>query len=153
MAAIAQRPETRVAGVAGSIYLLLFPLPVVCFLGALATDLAYAGSALLMWLHFSQWLLAAGLAFGAIAAVVLAIEFIARPVLRTGRNGWTHLALFYASLIAELFNAFVHTADGWTAVVPMGLILSVVGTALALGAVGALIFIPVAWIEPWEDRP
>jgi hypothetical protein len=31
---------------------------------------------------------------------------------------------FYAALIVELFNAFRHTIDGWTAVVPTGLILS-----------------------------
>ena len=46
--------------------------------------------------------------------------------------------LFYAALIVELFNAFVHTIDGWTAVVPTGMMLSIIGALLALAAVGAL---------------
>jgi len=61
--------------------------------------------------------------------------------------------LFYAALIVELFNAFVHTADGWTAVVPTGMILSVIGAILALAAVGSLFLVPVTWVEHREVRP
>ena len=70
MAEIQQHTERRVATVTGPMYLLLFPIPVVCFLGALISDIAYSATAFLMWLHFSEWLIAAGLAFGALAAVV-----------------------------------------------------------------------------------
>ena len=148
-----ERADRRNATVAGTGYLLLFPIPVVCFLAALITDVAYSASAFLMWLHFSQWLIAAGLAFGALAALVLLIEFLTSRRIRAGRFGWTHLALFYASLVVELFNAFIHTIDGWTAVVPTGMILSIVGAVLALAAVGTLFFVPVTWIEVQEVRP
>src|SRR5438132_1279290 len=51
---------------------ILLPVPVVCFLGALVTDLSYLNSGgNLMWVDFSAWLLAAGLLFGGIALVVL----------------------------------------------------------------------------------
>jgi uncharacterized membrane protein len=143
----------RVASVAGPIYLLLFPVSVVCFLAALVTDIAYSASALLMWLHFSQWLIAAGIAFGVVAALVLVIEFLASRAIRAGNFGWAHLALFYASLITEIFNAFVHTIDGWTAVVPVGMMLSIGGAILALAAVAALFFVPVTWVEFREVRP
>ena len=141
------RPEIRAATVAGPTYLLLFPIPVVCFLGAVITDIAYSAGAFLMWLHFSQWLIAAGLLFGALAALVLLIEFFSRRVIRTGMFGWTHLVLFFACLVVELFYAFVHTIDGWTAVVPTGMTLSIVGAILALAAVASLFFVPVRWIE------
>ena len=147
MAEITTHSNRRAASAAGPIYLLLFPIPVVCFLGALATDTAYRSSALLMWLHFSEWLIAAGLAFGALAALVLLIEFVGSRAIRRGRTGWAHLALFYATLIVELLNAFIHSIDGWTAVVPTGLTLSIIGAVLALGAVGALFFVPVTWVE------
>ena len=62
MAEITTHSNRRAASAAGPIYLLLFPIPMVCFFGALATDTAYRSSALLMWLHFSEWLIAAGLA-------------------------------------------------------------------------------------------
>jgi uncharacterized membrane protein len=66
--------------VAGPTYLTLFSIPVVCFLGALITDIAYSASAFLMWLHCSEWMIAAGLAFGALAAVVLVVEFVASRI-------------------------------------------------------------------------
>jgi uncharacterized membrane protein len=136
----------------GALYLLLFPIPVVCFLGALATDAAYAASAYLMWLHFSEWLIATGLAFGALAALVLLIEFFTHRAIRTGA-GWAHLVLFYLALVVELMNALVHTIDGWTAVVPTGMALSVVGVLLAFGAVWTLFRAPLAWSSVRAVRP
>jgi uncharacterized membrane protein len=152
MAEIVERGESRVAGVAGAIYLVLFPVPVVCFLAALVTDIAYSASAFLMWLHFSQWLIAGGLAFGAVAGLVLLVEFFASGALRTERSGWAHLVLFFAALLVELCNAFVHTIDGWTAVVPTGMVLSVIGAILALAAVAALFLVPVTWVRLREAR-
>jgi uncharacterized membrane protein len=152
MADIARHTESRVARVIAPIYLLLFPIPVVCFVAALVTDIAYAKTAYLMWLHFSEWLIAAGLAFGALAALVLLIEFLASRAIRSGPRGWTHLLLFFAALVVELFNAFVHTIDGWTAVVPTGITLSVVGAILALAAVAALFRVPVTWVVQREVR-
>ena len=147
-----RRTESGVARVTAPIYLLLFPIPVVCFLAALATDAAYASSAYLMWLHFSEWLIAAGLAFGALAALLLLIEFFASRAIRAGGIGWAHLVLFYAALLVELCNAFVHTIDGWTAVVPTGMTLSIVGALLALAAVGTLFRVPVTWVARREVR-
>jgi uncharacterized membrane protein len=138
--------ESGVARVIAPIYLLLFPIPVVCFLAALLTDIAYAKSAYLMWLNFSEWLIAAGLFFGALAAIALIVEFFASRAIRTGRIGWAHLVLFFAALIVELFNAFFHTRDGWTAVVPTGMTLSVIGVLLALAAVATLFQVPVTWV-------
>ena len=153
MAEIVAHTESRVASVTGSIYLLLFPIPVVCFLAALVTDITYSATAFLMWLHFSEWLIATGLAFGALAALALLVEFFASHVIRTQALGWAHLVLFYAALIVELFNAFVHTIDGWTAVVPTGMILSIGGAILAVAAVAALFLVPVTWVEHREARP
>jgi uncharacterized membrane protein len=153
MVEITGHTQSRVARVTGPIYLVLFPIPVVCFVAGLLTDIAYSASASLMWLHFSEWLIATGLAFGALAALALLIEFFANDVIRAGAIGWSHLALFYAALIVELFNSFVHTVDGWTAVVPTGLILSIVGATLALAAVGVVFLVPVTWVERRKVRP
>ena len=153
MTGIVEPPNSRVASVTGPLYLVLFPIPVVCFIAALITDAVYSASAFLMWLHFSEWLIAAGLAFGALAALALLIEFFASPAIRAGGVGWAHLVLFYAALVVELFNAFVHSIDGWTAVVPTGMILSIIGGVLAVGAVATLFRVPVTWVEHREVRP
>ena len=152
MAEIARHSEGGAASAAATVYLLLFPIPVVCFLAALVTDIAYSATAFLMWLHFSQWLIAAGLACGALAALALLIEFFASRAMRTGAIGWVHLLLFYAALLVELFNSFVHTIDGWTAVVPTGMVLSIVGAILALAAVATAFRVPVAWVAQREAR-
>lgn len=114
------------------IYSMLFPVPVVCFLGVLLTDIAYVKSdGALIWLSFSSWLLLFGLLFGAIAALVLLIDVIRSPGLRRGA-GWAHLLFFYAALLVELFSVFIHERDGWTAVAPIGLTASIVGAVLIL---------------------
>src|SRR4051794_22517389 len=90
------------------IYGMLLPVPVVCFIGTLLTDLVYLKSGgNLIWLAFSSWLLLVGLLFGAIAALVLLIDFIRSPAIRGG-TGWLHLLVFYAALLIELFSVFIH---------------------------------------------
>jgi len=146
-------PAARSPDVITRIYLLLFPIPVVCFVGAMATDAVYANSAYLMWLHFSEWLIAVGLAVGALAALVLVVDFIVHRAVRHGAIGWLHLLLFFGALLVELFDALVHSRDGWTAVVPTGMTLSVIGALLALGAVAAMWRAPLVPLERMEGRP
>jgi uncharacterized membrane protein len=134
-----------------TLYRTIFPIPVVCFLAALVSDIGYASSANLQYLHFSEWLIAAGLAVGALAALVLLLLVIARSAMRT-RPGWMHLVLFYATLAVELVNALVHTIDGWTAVVWNGMILSVIGAILGLAAAATLRAAPLAWTRQQEVR-
>jgi len=146
MAELVRHVETSgVARVTAPIYVLLFPVPVVLFIAALVTDIAYAKSATITWLNFSEWLIAAGLLFGALALIVLIVEFCASRAIRAG-VGWAHLVLFVAALVVELFSMFIHTRDGWTAVVPAGMTLSILGVLLALCAVGTLFRVPVTWV-------
>ena len=139
MANVLTRVEDRSRGISDSVYSFLFPVPVVCFAGALVTDIVYASSAYLMWLHFSQWLIAAGIAFGVLAGIALLAELVSSRAIRGAPAGWLHVALLYVGLVVEIFNALVHTADGYTAVMPTGLTLSVIGAALMLAAAVTLV--------------
>lgn len=125
--AVARRTVRPISIARHPIYAMLLPIPIVCFIGALLTDLAYQGSGgNLTWLNFSSWLIAAGLFFGGIAAVVLLIDLV------RFRGGWIQFVLLLAAWIVELINSFIHARDGWTAVVPLGLTLSVIGVVLIL---------------------
>jgi len=126
------QPGRRV-GIAGHPYSALFlPIPVVCFTGGLLTDVAYSNSGgNLLWLNFSCWLLAAGLLFGFIAAILMAIDLVRLPQLRTA-FGWGSFGLLIVAMVIELINSFIHARDGWTAVVPAGLILSAIGAVLIM---------------------
>ena len=139
MANAARREGQRVGTVGHPVYSALFPVPVVCFLGTLLTDFAYAKSGgNLLWLAFSSWLLLAGLLVGVTAALVLLGDVVRDASMRMP-FGWAHLLFFYAALIVELLNIFIHERDGWTAVVPIGMTLSIIGTVLILVA---------AWLRP-----
>jgi uncharacterized membrane protein len=119
----ANPPST--ASIAGHpLHPMLVPFPIVCFVGALATDLAYWRTADIMWANFSAWLLAAGLLFGAFAALAGLIDFWSNRRVRAQAPAWPHMLGNILALALSLINAFVHSRDGWTAVVPTGLILS-----------------------------
>ena len=106
---------------------LLLPIPIVCFTGALLTDLSYVNSGgNLLWVNFSSWLITAGLVFGGIAIVFLIVDGI------RGSVSWLPFLLVGAAWVAEFLNALIHARDGWTAVVPVGMILSIIGVVLIL---------------------
>ena len=129
---VVERPLGRV-GIAGHPYSALFlPVPIVCFVGALLADIAYENSGgTRQWANFSSWLLAAGLLFGAIAVILMIIDLARLPQLRS-TWGWGAFGLLAVTLILELVNSFVHARDGWTAVVPAGMILSAIGAVMIL---------------------
>ena len=109
---------------------LLYPVAAVCFLLAAAADTMYATSAYLMWLHLSEWLIAVGIAFGALALVAFIFARLLERAVDGAAYGW----LLCIALVVEAVNSLVHTADGWTAVVPAGIALSAVGLVTVLVA-------------------
>ena len=116
-----------VALVAGRpIYATLAQFPIVCFTLTLLTDLAYWQTSNLLWHNFSAWLLFAGLVFGGLALIVGAVEFLVRPAVRALRPGWLYALGSAVVLVLAFVNSLVHAGDGWTAIVPYGLILSAV---------------------------
>ncbi|HET9811730.1 MAG TPA: DUF2231 domain-containing protein [Sphingomicrobium sp.] len=127
-----ERSDRRQLAIVGHpIFSMLMPVPIVCFLGALAADLAYMCSENLLWLNFSSWLILMGLVSGAIAGLFLIIDFVRLSALRA-IAGWSHLLLYFGAWLIELFNMLVHNRDGWTAVVPTGLTLSIIAVLLIL---------------------
>jgi uncharacterized membrane protein len=105
----------------------LMTFPAACFIVTLLTDIAYAKSADMTWETFSIWLLTIGLVAAALFVVVGLVQAFAQ-----GRWPTMTLRIGYAvALILALFNAFVHSRDAYTSVVPTGLTLSIL-TVLVL---------------------
>ena len=103
---------------------ILVQFPVVCFTLALFTDIAYWRSANLMWQNFSSWLLLAGLVFAVLAAVAWIIDFTPRPPIERIAPAWPQPVGSLVVIVLAFLNSLVHAGDGWTAVVPWGLVLS-----------------------------
>jgi len=106
------------------IHPMLIPFPVAFFIGAFVTDIIYTQTAYLMWQYFSIWLITAGLIMGGLAAVFGFIDYFGNRRIRALRPATPHMLLNLLAMILSLVNAFVHSRDGWQAVVPTGIILS-----------------------------
>jgi uncharacterized membrane protein len=109
---------------------LFVPIPFVCFTLTLATDILFWQTANLMWQNFSAWLLFAGLVGGSLAVFAGIIDLL-RPSTRISRPGFAEITGFLIVLALAVLNSLVHAGDGWTAVVPNGLMLSA-GTFLVI---------------------
>lgn len=107
--------------------------PVACLSLVLLTDLVYIQTSNLMWLHFSEWLLLVGTILAVIALALRAVQHLMRHL----RLSWPVGLLKLAVIVIAIVNNLVHTADGWTAVVPWGMTLSIV-TVLAMLLAGLL---------------
>jgi uncharacterized membrane protein len=108
------------------IHPMLVPVPIVCFVGALFTDITYIVTAEMMWANFSAWLITIGVIVGVLAAIAGLIDFLSNPLVRRKAEAWPHMIGNFAVLIISFFNMLVHTRDAWTSVYPTGLILSVI---------------------------
>ena len=119
-------PHTRsIASIGGHpIHPMLVPFPIVCFVGAFVTDLVYWRSMSFIWTTFSVWLITAGLIMAVFAAIVGLVDFAANRRIREFRPAWYHLFGNALAIVLSVINVFVHSRDGYTAVVPTGIILS-----------------------------
>jgi len=105
-------------------YAFLVQFPVVCFVGTLISDIAYWRTALYIWETFSVWLVTAGCVTAGLAGLVGLVLFLGDRRARAWRFAWPHALTSLAAALLSVVNAFVHSRDGYTAVVPDGLILS-----------------------------
>ena len=119
------------------IHPMLVPIPIVCFIGALVTDITYLVTAEMMWANFSAWFLLIGFILGVVAAIAGLTDFLSNRGIRAQAPAWPHMIGNLAVLILAFFNNLIHTRDAWTSVVPVGLILSIV-TVLILPVTGWL---------------
>ena len=82
------RSTARIAG--RPIHPMLVPFPVVCFVGVLATDIAYAKTANMQWANFSAWLLTIGLIVTVFVALAGVIDFLGDRRIRQLNAAWIH---------------------------------------------------------------
>jgi uncharacterized membrane protein len=119
-----RNPRSTVSIAGHPIHAMLAPLPTVCFVGALISDLVYWRSMSFIWETFSVWLLTAGLIGAGLAMIAGLIDFATERRIRQIGAAWIHVLGNGLVIALSLVNVFIHSRDGYTAVVPTGLILS-----------------------------
>jgi uncharacterized membrane protein len=94
-----------------------------------ASDFLYWRTLLFQWNNVSEWLLAAGLILAALATIAFVIDLVLR---RVGRIAWVRFGGLAVAALLGLVNAFIHSRDAYTAVVPEGIILSAIVTVILI---------------------
>lgn len=114
------------------IHVMLVPVPIACFAGTLLTDITYWRTAEMMWADFSAWLVTVGVIMGILAAIAGLVDFLGNRLVRAQRPAWPHAIGNLVVLVLATLNMLIHTRDGWTSVVPWGLVLSAAVVLLLL---------------------
>ncbi len=107
-----------------SFYGTLVPFPMSCFGLALLTDLAYWKTDSVLWETCSVWLLASGLVVAGLAVLGGLIDMVRSRKMRGLEQHWPTVVCQLVAMCLALLDVLVHSRDGYTAVVPEGLILS-----------------------------
>jgi uncharacterized membrane protein len=113
------------------IHPMLVPFPIVLFLAALATDVAFAVDGSRGWAEASKWLLGAGIVGALLAALAGFVDFFGNSRIRQFRDAWLHMLANLAAVVVELVN-FVLRLSNEAAAGSVGLILSVVAALVLL---------------------
>jgi len=113
------------------LHALLLAGSVPLFLGALLSDIAYFNSYQIQWSNFAAWLIAGGLVFCGLALLFALANLIRAE--RKGGRPTLYFVLLLVTWVLGLINTLEHAKDAW-AVMPSGLVLSVIVTVLAVVA-------------------
>jgi uncharacterized membrane protein len=96
------------------------------------TDIAYTATGNVQWANFSSWLLAVGLIISIFVVIAGVTDFLGSRRIRALKHAWIHGIGNAVALLLSIWNALVHTHDGYTGVWPTGLTLSAVVVAILL---------------------
>jgi uncharacterized membrane protein len=127
--------ESTVAIAGHPLHPLIVTFPIAFLTAALATDLGYLLSQDLFWARASIWLIGAGFVSGIVAALSGMMDFLKIDRVRKRRAGWTHMVGNVIALTLTLINWVFRLNNGITAIVPAGLVLSLI-VATLLGVTG-----------------
>jgi uncharacterized membrane protein len=129
------------ASIAGHpIHPMLIPFPIAFFVATFVCDLIYWRTGNPGWVTATLWLLGAGLIMAALAALTGLIDVLGEPRIQALRDAWYHAGGNVLAVLIELYNWYSRYNSGEAAVLPTGLVLSLI-------VVGILLF--TGW-KGWE---
>ena len=114
------------------IHPVLIPFPIAFFVGTFVCDLVYWQMSNPAWAAATLWLLGAGLVMAALAAVMGLIDVLGDQQIRRFSTVWWHAGANVLLVLIEFFNLFIRYRDGSAAIIPNGLLLSLIAVLLLL---------------------
>jgi uncharacterized membrane protein len=121
------------ASIAGHpLHPMLIPFPIAFLVAAFVSDLAFWRTGNAFWATASLWLLGAGLVMAALAAAVGLIDVLGEPRIRALNDAWWHAGGNVVAVLIALYHLYLRYTSGDAAIVPTGLILSLIVVLLLL---------------------
>jgi uncharacterized membrane protein len=114
------------------IHPMLIPFPIAFFVATFVCDLVFWQTGNPAWVEATLWLLGAGLVMAALAAVMGLIDVFGDVQIRQLSTTWWHAGTNVLLVLVELYNLFIRYQYGEAAIVPNGLILSLIAVVLLL---------------------
>src|SRR4051794_20441160 len=111
---------------------ILITLPIGLFVATFLFDLIFWQTGTELWATSALWLLGAGLVAAALAAVAGAIDFLGDARIRQLSDAWQHAIGNVIMVLVQLFSFYQRYRYGASAVVPLGLSLSLLAVLLML---------------------
>ncbi len=128
----APNPKSTASIAGHPLHPMLIPFPIAFFVAAFVCDLAFWRTANAFWGTAALWLLGAGLIMAALAAVVGLIDFLGEPRVRALNDAWWHAGGNVFAVIIELYNWYLRYSSGEAAIIPTGLLLSLIVVCILL---------------------
>jgi uncharacterized membrane protein len=121
------------ASIAGHpIHPMLIPFPIAFFVGTFVCDLVFWRTGNASWADATLWLLGAGLIMAALAAVAGLTDVLGDVQIRNLNAAWLHAGANVLAVLIELYNWYSRYSHGSSAVLPTGLILSLIVVLILL---------------------
>jgi len=111
---------------------MLIPFPIAFFVGTFVCDLVYWQTGNPDWARATLWLLGAGLVMAALAALAGLTDFLGDERIRGLNDAWHHMIGNVTAVVLELINFVLRYQSGAGAVVPTGLVLSLIVVGILL---------------------
>ncbi|HEY8572803.1 DUF2231 domain-containing protein [Phenylobacterium sp.] len=110
---------------------MIVPFPIAFFISALVTDIIYLANGREGFAEASMWLLGAGLASAALAAILGLIDFSGDRRVRAMKTAWAHMIANVMVVALEAVSFYLRAGgDFRDAVAPSGVTLSFVSVVI-----------------------
>jgi uncharacterized membrane protein len=129
---MALNPRSTAQIVGHPLHPMLIPFPIAFFVGTFLCDLVFWSNGDEFWFRATLWLLLAGLVMAALAAVAGLVDLFGDTRIRNLNDAWLHAGGNVVVVLIELYNLYTRYAGGPPAVLPVGLVLSLIVVLILL---------------------
>jgi uncharacterized membrane protein len=116
------------------IHPMLIPFPIAFFVSTFVCDLVYWQTGYAAWATAATWLLGAGIVMAVLAALAGLTDVLGDQRIRALNDAWWHAGGMVIVVLIELYNWYARYEQGTAAVVPKGLVLSLIVVCILLFA-------------------